>query len=281
MNFDNDGISFRAEFPNGYAIRKLVDFFKDAYGNGEWIFSAKGIWGYSNSEDLFSYFEIDSSSIPNFRFECPPPPAEQYCRFCIDFATFNNHIKTVTKKKKVALIKNPDSVNLLLEYDGDKSSATWIAGRNEKKEYIQEPNNISEQPTCSIVCKDLKGELTKFSTLKIPIVKIEAFPRTILMQGVSENGTDGYVKQFGLDVDANRGGTSAVFAVSSKILKKIAKMSDITNTDGVAKLWGQGSSEMLTIEGQKFPLNPLLKFQCSIGNYGEIRTYAFGQLVVD
>jgi hypothetical protein len=70
-----------------------------------------------------------------------------------------------------------------------------------------------------------------------------------------------------------------VFVVSSKLLKKIAKMSDITNTDGIAKLWGQGPSEMTTTDGQKYPLNPLLKFQCTIGNYGEIRTYAFGQLV--
>ena len=276
MNFDHDGISFRAEFPNGYAIRKLVDFFKDAYGMGEWIFSKEGIKGYANNNDLSSCFEIKADSIPNYEFSCPPPPGDQFCRFGIDFVIFNNHIKSVTKKKKVALIKLPDSINLLLEYDGDKSTATWIAGRNDKREYLPEPNMLRDHSTCSVTSKDLKEKLVKFSALKIPNVQIICHTNTIIMYGSSENATNGYMKQFGLEPTDQ---PLVNFVVTAKTLKKIAKMSDITSVDGIIKLWGQESTTMSDDNGESYAISPLLKVQCSIGHYGELKTYIYGCLV--
>lgn len=276
MNFDNDGVAFRAEFPNGYAIRKLVDFFKDAYDVGEWIFTPDGIYGYASSDDLYSYFTIKADSIPGYTFTCPPPPADQYCRFGIDFATFNNHIKTITKKKKVALNKTPDSVNLMLEYDGDKSSVTWIAGRNDKRDYIPEPTTVTESPACSVISKEFKEKLVKFSTLKLPTVKVLSYTKTIIMQGTSENETNGYVKQFGLDANGN---ADATFAVSSRTLKTVAKMADITSPDGIIKLWGQGITTIQGDNGKSVSINPLLKVHCNIGSYGELKTYVFGSPV--
>jgi len=281
MNFDNDGVSFCAVFSNGYAIRKLADFFKDAYQVGEWIFSAEGIHGYGRSDCMSSYFTINAESIPGYTFTCPPPPAQQYCRFGIDFVTFNNHIKSITKKKKVALIKAANSVNLMLEYDGDKSSTTWISGRNDKKEYIPEPNTLKHIATCSVANREFKEKLVKFSTLKLPNVKIMSYPKTLIVQGVSENETNGYVKQFGLDLESQdyASNPDATFMVLSSVLKKVSKMADITATDGIIKLWGQGITTFTTDSGETIPINPLLRVQCSIGSYGELKTYVFGALV--
>ena len=279
MNFDNDGVAFRAVFSNGYAIRKLADFFKDAYQVGEWIFSAEGIHGYGTSDCMSSYFTIDAESIPGYTFTCPPPPALQYCRFGIDFVTFNNHIKSITKKKKVALIKTADSVNLMLEYDGDTSSTTWISGRNDKKEYIPEPNTLSKISTCSVANKEFKEKLVKFSTLRLPNVKIMAYPKTLIFQGMSENETNGYIKQFGGESQDYSQKPDTTFMVLAATLKKVSKMADVTPTDGIVKLWGQGITSFVTDNGETIPINPLLRVQCSIGSYGELKTYVFGALV--
>jgi len=273
MQHDIDGIKFNVKFDEGYVIRKLIDFLKASYSKGEFIFTSEGLYGQASNENMCSYFVMSKNSIPNYSFHSPEGKA---CRFGIDFMTMIRHVKLVTKKKTITFFKDADSDLLMVRCDDDGPSATWIASRNEIEEYSFEPGTLTVDPVCCVHSKLYKETLSRPSELKYASSLIEVYKQHIVLNSSADTNTDGLAARLGREPENEVEEKPVVkMAIDSRILKNTAKMADIGAANGILKLWGQGFTQTGVESGSRI-INPLLKVQASIGLYGEIRTYIFG-----
>lgn len=200
-NIYQDDTSFMVIFHDGYTFRLLMEYIKSTCQSGNIIFNKTSIVLTECNEHftILNDFKINTIDLVNYQYKSS---SESYI-VAFSMEDLLPHLKSVTKKKSVKLLKKPNSsiiyIQVLNSYDEVSNKYHILKPKTIDTRYLYTPPNIkyNEIPNCvvplSIFCKDC-GE---YKDCKYGTVTIRVSSNGIVLTGNQDGIIDGLVSPYG------------------------------------------------------------------------------------